>query len=1260
MAIVGRNRPSPRSLLHQSELQRTTVGIVFHFLSRLTKREESTYISSYNGFSAAYTTEIRLLFVTVLLVASTVTAAVAKAQAVDVLCGQPITIGAKPKAVDALFVLRSTVALTSCFPCVCDVDNSGEITASDALAVLKVAVGAQVTFSCASCGQCGDGSVNAPGEDCDSADVAACAEGWCRQDCLCGQVPEQPNFVVIMTDDQNYQTTGFMPQVMDKLWHEGISFENSFVSQPLCGPSRATFFRGQFAHNHNVRVNLPPGGGFDKFRSQGLEESTIATWLQGSGYRTGLIGKYLNRYGESGWDTYVPPGWDHWFAVVSCATGGYYGCTYNRDGDLFQYGDSDANYRTDLEAREALDFLDEATRDERPFFLLIAPFAPHQPATPAPRHRREFEGLIAPRPPSFNEADVSDKPRYLQAFPLLDETQISNLDLLYRKQLRSQLAVDDLVEDVVDKLAALGILDSTYIIFTSDNGFHWGEHRLGPGKTRPYEEDIRVPLIIRGPGVPKGLSRTELVLNVDIAPTIADLAHTKIPSFVDGRSLRPFLAPGVSSEDRLDWREAVLIEQYNGNQPDNPDPPKIWHGIRTVTDKYIRWSNREIELYDLFLDPYELQNIGTTTDPDFLVSLQKWFRALKDCAGETCRIADKYCPGTCLEPTIAFDEVTAAAGITHVGRSWGSAWGDANGDGFIDLWVSNHQDMDSLYENKGDGTFVDVWRDLFENWRNTDTHGAAWADFDNDGDLDLLVEVGAGGGIMSLPNQLYENTAAGFIDRAVELGLDYPLGRGRTPLWLDWDRDGLLDVFLGNDTRPEAPPALFLQRTNGFVNATEELSDKPLGTSQFATLADLSGDRLPELVTHAWRFPQSALDFHRASPEDIKRELNVPIPAYDSYDVAIGDFNGDLRNDMFIVYDRHNSEVNLVHTDKINAALIMPVEHANLRRGFDFVGPESIRVEVVTFPPLANDEIFIGDGGWHPSQSTFELVSTDPSVQGRIDPVPGVDHGFYVSFDLVAQSWRVRLSISPTRIAVGQRANVTISGSSEISDLTRVGIATLEPPGARLFLWHNDRFVDTSLESGFDEPIRCRSVAAADFDNDMDLDLYMVCSDIARNLANRLYLNLGDGQFIEIADAVGASGSDAGVGDVVTVADYDNDGFVDLFVTNGRDLAPFSNDGPDQLFHNTGNTNHWLEIDLVGTSVNSDGMGASVIVTTGGVAQLRETGGCMHNAAMNACRLHFGLANNAVVEQVSVRWPDGSDQNLGPVAADQVLTVVQP
>jgi len=461
----------------------------------------------------------------------------------------------------------------------------------------------------------------------------------------------RPNIVFILTDDQDLllNSMSTMPAVRSLIAAQGLSFTNDYVPLSLCCPSRASILTGEHTHNHQVYTVTPPDGGNERYLALGHEDANLGTALHAAGYRTALLGKYLNGYPRGSDATHVPPGWDEWDVPIFGAAYDEFDYTMNQNGALIPHGHTPADYLTDVMTVRARQFIRAAAADRVPFFLYLAPYAPHKPSTPAPRHAQLFPGVRVPRTPSFNEADMSDKPSAVRGLPLLNKAAVADLDAQYRRRLQALQAVDEMVASVVLSLRNTGQLDNTYIVFTSDNGYHMGQHRMKSGKYTPYEEDIRVPLLIRGPGVPLGRTVDAFVENVDFAPTLAELAGTALDTPYDGRSLVPLLGGTVPTS----WRRGVLLEQFTfTEQPESaygilepsenlPEDGPVEHpthiGLRTPTYKYIEYANQEREYYDLVNDPYELQNLAKRMPAKFLDRLSGIVHALSTCAGDTCR-----------------------------------------------------------------------------------------------------------------------------------------------------------------------------------------------------------------------------------------------------------------------------------------------------------------------------------------------------------------------------------------------------------------------------------------------------------------------------------------------------------------------------------------------------------------------------------------------------------------------------------------------
>jgi N-acetylglucosamine-6-sulfatase len=462
------------------------------------------------------------------------------------------------------------------------------------------------------------------------------------RDSISGAGARRPNIVFVLTDDLSMDLIRYMPQVQ-ALERRGLTFRNYFVTDSLCCPSRASIFTGEFPHDTHVLTNTPPTGGFDAFHSFGDEARSFNVALQRSGYQTAMMGKYLNGYlYEPGVaPSYVPPGWNTW----DVAGWGYpeYNYELNDDGLVRRYGHSPRDYLTDVLTRFGVRFINHAAHAGQPFFLELATFAPHTPYTPAPRYLHAFRGLRAPRPRSF---DVLPRfaPQWLADHPRLTPPQLAQIDGAFRKRVQSVQAVDDMLARVRSALAADGLLNNTYVVFSSDNGLHTGEYRLTPGKLTAFDTDIHVPLVIAGPGIRPHSTTGAMAENVDLADTFAELGGTSLTS--EGHSLVPLLRGGREPQG---WRDAALIEHEGDvSSLSNPDAqtaitgnPPSYDAIRTPQSLYVEYRNGQRELYDLKADPAELDNVIDTTAQRVKTRLHEALSALKTChTGSACWAAE--------------------------------------------------------------------------------------------------------------------------------------------------------------------------------------------------------------------------------------------------------------------------------------------------------------------------------------------------------------------------------------------------------------------------------------------------------------------------------------------------------------------------------------------------------------------------------------------------------------------------------------------
>jgi N-acetylglucosamine-6-sulfatase len=445
----------------------------------------------------------------------------------------------------------------------------------------------------------------------------------------------RPNIVFVLTDDLSMDLLRFMPEVQ-ALASRGATFENYFVTDSLCCPSRASIFTGKFPHDTGVYTNDGPDGGIGAFYANGNEQTSFNIALQQAGYRTAMMGKYLNRYLQSGSPiapTTVPPGWTEW----DVAGWGYpeYDYPMNVNGTVRQFGRSPRDYLTNVITRRGVDFINASANAHKPFFLELATFTPHSPYVPAPQDAHKFPGLAAPRPPSFN-ALPTDPPQWLADHQSLGPGKIRRINRAFRHRAQDVQSVDRMIGTIEAALQARGLTGNTYIVFSSDNGYHTGEYRLMPGKLTAFDTDIHVPLVIAGPGVPAGASLPQMTENIDLASTFAAIAGTRL-QVTDGHSLLGILHGGLGA----DWRDATLIEHHGpatgSNNPDAQDAPSgnptSYEAIRTRSILYVEYDDGEREFYSLKSDPYELHNLAGTLPPGLLSRLHDRLLALEHCHG---------------------------------------------------------------------------------------------------------------------------------------------------------------------------------------------------------------------------------------------------------------------------------------------------------------------------------------------------------------------------------------------------------------------------------------------------------------------------------------------------------------------------------------------------------------------------------------------------------------------------------------------------
>jgi hypothetical protein len=625
----------------------------------------------------------------------------------------------------------------------------------------------------------------------------------------------------------------------------------------------------------------------------------------------------------------------------------------------------------------------------------------------------------------------------------------------------------------------------------------------------------------------------------------------------------------------------------------------------------------------------------------------------------------------CLAATdIGFDDATAAAGIAHASETYGAAWGDVDGDGYPDLFVSNHRTRPSLFLNSGKGTFVDVASQtpIWLNKPFMDTHGGTWFDVNNDGHEDLMVPKGRG----FAPQQFFLNDGRGVLvysTDAVGLG-NYDAWGARQPIWLDYDGDGLPDLILSQFA---GPPVLMHQLKNGtFVQANGAEGFFCPEQNGGMQLMDLTGDgKLDVICPDNDVFPSKVYDPVPTPWRVLKNPMQIPVVADD----IIADFDNDGRMDVFALGSQQQYPSGAqIGTDGLHLEGLLMGQ----TKGFDFVtgGRLSVTVSAIGYSSAG---VYIGAKGFHPPPPTpdpaapdavninFTLDPNDPRVNGLFPDDGSITPIMRIGYDRSTQRWTIsQRSKTTDGDQLWVMATIQITSTQAIGNLHTSGLwgnDGAKPP--TLLMNRPEGFVDETAQAGLADPVQCGSVTAGDFNNDMYIDLYLACRTAGGNIENILYENQGNGTFVRVPNAGGAGGpvglatiDGAGKAESVVTADYDVDGFLDLFVTNGLNLVPMRLGGPDKLFHNRGNGNHWLELDLVGTRGIREATGTIVRATANGVTQTRVKDGSYHRWAQDDMRMHFGLAQAKTVD-LTIQWASGTVETYPQVAVDKVYRATE-
>jgi hypothetical protein len=616
---------------------------------------------------------------------------------------------------------------------------------------------------------------------------------------------------------------------------------------------------------------------------------------------------------------------------------------------------------------------------------------------------------------------------------------------------------------------------------------------------------------------------------------------------------------------------------------------------------------------------------------------------------------------------IAFDDVSVAAGFGNTAsETWGAAWGDLDGDHYPDLFSSNHRTRATLFHNNQNGTFTDVSRQVdvsrTPGWTggrsDVDTHGASWGDFNNDGQEDLFEAVS------SSADHIWMNQGGLLTLVTTQVGIgSLPNRAHRQTLFVDYNGDGLLDlasIGLHNST-------FYPQLSNGTFG-TDRKSYQLMACAsdgQWGMLTDINAASPGLEVVCAPRittFPKV-----NAFANGVVSDITSQYAQYANVnDAAELDYDGDLQPDLLLV--RNSERPSDAYQYSPQAFEAQFITAGTKTKGVTFQSTGGILTLTVSTragqqygandPLLEGDpaNIKIGTAQWSPTSLTFQLDPADPNNAGIATGALGLNIGYLTD----TGQWEISQGSG-----VYAYSYVQASSTAPITGLTFLGASGTDLGQSPIMLHNTPGGLVPVKHIGLDGAAQCTSVVTGDFDNDMHEDIFLACTGGSHNLPNRLFRNNGNGTFTEVPNAGGAAGivgaavnEHAGTSESVVVADYDLDGFLDLLVTNGLNMRPLFIGGPKQLFHNHGNSNNWMEFDLVGTTDNRDGIGSKVYVTAGGVTQYREQSGGYHRWSQNFMRVHVGLALNTQAD-TTVVWPNGTSTTYTGLAADHIYQLKQ-
>lgn len=613
---------------------------------------------------------------------------------------------------------------------------------------------------------------------------------------------------------------------------------------------------------------------------------------------------------------------------------------------------------------------------------------------------------------------------------------------------------------------------------------------------------------------------------------------------------------------------------------------------------------------------------------------------------------------------VTFTRTDANLSIDIVTSTYGPNWADCDGDGDEDIFNGNHGDATQLLRNNGGASFTDILPGSGIPYEFTDRHGAAWGDMDNDGLPDLYVSIGAESGTGVGYNQLYHNLdGAHFTDISPTAGTTDPTGRGRSVTWADFNCDGWLDLLVTNYVTPNR---LFLNRGDYTFQSSPHAGGLEEEGLRHSSLTAYDGDTyLDVLLSDPW----NGLALFRNAGDggfiDISAAARLPRNLDWIWSVAWLDFDNDGDEDLYLSrgYVPSLKDAFLLESDLLLFQTYMPIWGEDGIDGLTIAGNcTGMRFKIKLNSWVDREKIFLGPAGVHPNEDRFVML--DGQYIGAPSFTPGVDVGTYIWQDSVGGPWELRTLTDFSNLnRYWAKADPHYGTLTGVTDHDFEPISGLDVSDRLYRNQGNGTFYDFSTYAGIGDDLSGKNCVIADFDNDGWQDIYVVNDrrldgTSAENAPNLLYMNNGDLTFTESAAGAGIRCEVSGTGAAAAWADYNDDGFPDLYVVNGWDAWPFY-DGPQVVYRNNGNSNHWVKLRLIGTVSNRDAIGARVRLFCGDLVQYRVQTAGQVDMAQSTKDVHFGLGQETVIDSVTIWWPSGQCETFAGLAADQTYVIAE-